>query len=182
MENDNNTENLDSPNEEAELDAEQPIEDIEAEETLDTEPEVDVARLQETNKKLFERAKKAEADLKKFKSQPVKKETDKKPQVNNQPTPPNVEEVVLEAQGVDADAIAYLKKISQVNGTSLIKAQQDELYLSWKENREKKEKSEKARLGAARGSGKTEPKKDFSTPGLSAEDHQEMWKREMGLN
>lgn len=90
-----------------------------------------------------------------------------------------IEETVLRAQGVSGDELKMLKKVANINSTSLIEAQRDEFYLSWKDKKEKEEKSDKAKLGASKGSGTQAKKKDFSTPGLSDEDHKAMWKEKM---
>lgn len=159
---DEQIENLDSTNE-----TEETVipEDTTGEETLDTESEVDVAQLQATNKKLFERAKKAEADLKLLKKQP-------KPV--QQASPANVEETVLLAQGFNEELMENLKKVSQVQGISLIKAQNDPIFVAIKEKFEKDKKVEQASMPASRGSGQAKPKKDFTTPGLSREEHMAM--------
>lgn len=136
--------------------------------------------------------KKAQADAAKYKrlfqktqkSQVVQKDitTQKAPsQINNtQTSSPNIEEVVLRAQGVDQDTLNYLKKVAAITGTSLIDAQKDELFQAYKEKREREIKSEKAKLGVTRGSVKSEPKKVFTNSGIPEKDHYEMWKEKMG--
>lgn len=137
------------------------------EETLETESEVDVAQLQATNKKLFERAKKAEAENKVLKGT-------KKP-AEAQASPTNVEETVLLANGMDEELLEKLKKVAQVNGTTLIKAQNDPIFVAVKEKFEKDKKQASASMPASRGSGQSKPKKDFATPGLTRDEHKALF-------
>jgi hypothetical protein len=133
------------------------------------ESEVDVAKLQETNKKLFERAKKAEADLKALKAnKPAKTvETSVSPQLN-------VEEAVLQANGMSDELLTELKAVAKVRGLSLIKAQNDPIFVAVKEKFEQDKKQKDASLPASRGSGSAKPKKDLTTPGLSREEHRKL--------
>lgn len=133
------------------------------------DPEVDIEKLQATNKKLFERAKKAEAALKASKISP--KSVDVK-QASSQ----SVEETVLLANGMSDELMGELKAVAAVRKTSLIKAQNDPIFVAVKEKFEKDNKSKKASLGVSRGSGSVTPKKDFTTPGLSREEHMKMVK------
>jgi hypothetical protein len=128
-----------------------------------SEPSIDVEQLQATNKKLFERAKKAEADLKALKG------------AAQQPSP-NVEETVLLANGMPETLLAELKAVAAVRKVSLIKAQADPIFVAVKEKFEKDQKQEAASLPASRGSGASKPKKDFFTPGLTREEHMAMVK------
>lgn len=95
-------------------------------------------------------------------------------------TAPNIEETVLRAQGVAQDELDMLKKVSALNGISIIDAQNDEVFKLWKQKHEQDIKAEQAKLGASRGSGQRKPQKDFSTPGLSPEEHKAMWKQKQG--
>lgn len=156
-------ENLDSSNETEET--VQPEDNTDGE-TLETEPEVDVAQLQATNKKLFERAKKAEAEAKALKAQ--------KPTAQASASPTNVEETVLLANGMDEELLTKLKKVAQVQGTSLIKAQSDPIFVAVKESFEKEKKQQAASMPVSRGGGIVKPKKDFKTPGLSRDEHRAM--------
>lgn len=135
-----------------------------ATETSEETSEVNVEQLQATNKKLFERAKKAEADLKVLKGSQVTKVS---PQ-------PNVEEVVLLANGMSEELMAELKVVAQVRKTTLLKAQNDPIFVAVKEKYEKDQKTKQASVGASRGSGGVKPKKDFMTPGLSRDEHRAM--------
>lgn len=167
MEDETNDEIIDSTNDTEET--EQPEQSTE-EETLETEDEVDIAQMQATNKRLFERAKKAEAELKALRGEkrPVQA---KKPASQES----SIEEVVLLANGMDEELLEQLKKISKVQGTSLLKTQADPIFVAVKEKFEKDRKEQQASLGASRGSGQIKPKLDFKSKGLTEEQHREMF-------
>lgn len=92
----------------------------------------------------------------------------------------NVEETVLKAQGMTDDELAYLKKVATVNGTSLLDARKDELFTTWKEKEEREQAAQKARLGASKGAGSKSQPVTFNTPGLTPEQHKELWKQRQG--
>ncbi len=144
-----------------------PVETVEPSEptepTEQGEPsEIDVAQLQATNKKLYERAKNAEAALKAAKANPAPSQ------------PANVEESVLRANGVDEELIEELKLRAPGHGGSLIKAQKDPKYIAVKEKFEKDQKSKEASLPGSRGAGSVKAQKTFNSPGLSRDEHRAM--------
>ena len=94
-----NNENLDSQNETVE---------VVTDDTTGDDTQVDIAKLQETNKKLFERAKKAEADLKLYKGKP--KET------ITPPTDIEDERLELRLQGYSKEDVKFIMQ----NGGSKI--------------------------------------------------------------
>lgn len=114
------------------------------------------------------RAKKAEALIIKNKKAPVAE----KP--TEQATPSNVEEIVLQANGMSDELLTQLKKVAAINGTSLIKAQNDPIFVAVKEKFEREIKQESASLGASKGAGSVKAQKTFATPGLSAEEHKKL--------
>lgn len=130
---------------------------------------VKLAEAEEAKRQLTARAHKAEAENKAFKSKPV--EAPQAPQAS-------VEETVLLAQGMPEELVNELKAIAQVRNTTLLKAQNDPIFTTIKENFEKNQKQRDASLPASRGSGNVKPKKDFTTPGLTREEHMEMLKRQ----
>ncbi len=139
-----------------------------SEETPET-PEVDVAQVLETNKKLFERAKKAEAEVKMLKGNKttVKPSTDS-PQ-------PNVEETVLLANGMPEELVKELKVVAKARGiTSLLKAQKDPIFVAIKEKFEKDTKTREASVGGSNRAGAKKAQKNFTTPGLSRDEHRAM--------
>lgn len=90
-------------------------------------------------------------------------------------SPTNVEETVLLANGMDEELLEKLKKVAQVNGTTLIKAQNDPIFVAVKEKFEKEKKQAAASMPVSRGSGQAKPKKDFATPGLTRDEHKALF-------
>ncbi len=141
--------------------------DFELEDTEDVEAlkqQLEQANI--AKRQLAARAKKAEEEARALKKQP-------------QPAPTthssaSVEETVLLANGMDESLLESLKKVAAVQGTSLIKAQNDPIFIAMKANFEKEQSEKKASLPASRGSGQPKPKKDFRTPGLTEAEHKAM--------
>jgi hypothetical protein len=134
-----------------------------------TEAVVETEAEQET---VEARLAKAEADAAKYrrlfeKAQKPKVETPQAPQ----PTPSNVEELILQNSGMSDELISELKIVAALRKVSLIKAQHDPIFVAVKEKIEKDKKREDASLPAARGAGATKPKKDLRTEGLTREEH-----------
>lgn len=154
--------------------------DLETEQSNDIE-DVEALKRQIEEKDTFARqavarAKKAEADLK-----ALKEKAGEATQItNNAPSEETIDVKILQSQGLDDEAIGYLKKIAQVNGTTLIEAKKDELYKAFEEKREREEKAKKASLGASRGSGAIRKEKSITSPGLSDEEHKELWRKSLG--
>ena len=117
---------------------------------------VDVAKLQEMNKKLYARAKQAEAKLK-----VAPKVIQPKKDISNATESQFLtrEEAILIAKGEDESSLAKLKAISKGQGISLLEAQKDEMFMAWKDKQEVESKSKKAKLGASRSSGSQKPEK-----------------------
>lgn len=165
-----------------------PADDLALEKELDNIENIeDVEVLKESNlkareaiKQLTARAKKAEAEAQSLRgSQPKSEEPKPTPTQSNDKNTISAEDIeikILKSQGVSEDEVNYLKKIASVNGGSLIDAQKDELYVSWKTRREENEKAEKAKLGASRGSGAVKKEPGFKTVGLTEEDHKRLWR------
>jgi hypothetical protein len=135
-------------------------EETEVELTLEPEPEVDVAKLQEINKKLFARAKAAEAKLKtvapKAEVPPTKKEINSNEQYLTR------EEAILIAKGYEESEIAKLQAIAKGNGCSLLDATKDEMFVVWKEKVVAENKKSKSQLGASKGSGSVRTEKSVA--------------------
>jgi len=154
----NEVENGDSLNAEVEVTPEV-TEETEVELELEAEPEVDVAKLQEINKKLFARAKAAEAKLKTVAPKqvtPPKQETLKEEQYLTR------EEAILIAKGYEDGELAKLKAIAKGSNCSLLDATKDEMFVVWKEKQEVENKKSKSQLGASKGSGSARAEKSVS--------------------
>jgi hypothetical protein len=136
-----------------------------------------LADADEAKRQITARAKKAEEEVKRLKA--TSSETTHT--INNSSlTEESVDVKILESQGVDSDSIAYLKKLAKVNGTSILAAQSDDIYKTWKSNQEATAKAEKAKLGASRGSGSARQEKAFTSANLSDEDHKALWLKSQG--
>lgn len=162
------------------------------------EPEIDLeldgtedaealkVKLEEATKKLEQfpniiaRAKKAEAELKELKGAPAPKADATQNTNNNSLTEESVDVKILVSQGVDQESIEMLKKLAKVNGTSVLAAKEDPIYATYLVNKEAQSKSEKARLGASKGSGGGRVEKSSTTPNLSEADHKEIWRKSQG--
>jgi hypothetical protein len=169
-------------NDELELSTTDESEELELETNLDDTEDVEdlkaqLEREREARRQLTARAKKAEEQLKSMSSQTAPKVEKKSTQTLSAE---DVETRILKAQKVTDDEITMLKKIAAVNGTGIIEAQADEMFISFKERREAQEKAEKAKLGVSRGSGSVKAQKNFNTPGLTKEEHKEMWRQANG--
>jgi len=117
---------------------------------------------------------KAQAEAAKYRRLFEKTQKAKPVQTQTQATPLNVEETVLLATGMEESLLETLKKVAAVNGTTLIKAQNDPIFVAVKEKFEREKKSSNASLGASRGSGQAKVRKDVSSPGLSREEHMKL--------
>ncbi len=182
-------ENLDSQNE-TETDSEETddIEETSLEETDDAgKLKEQNTKLADANKKLFERAKKAEGFIKqadgtwvKKPKAPEKPANPPQPPVNNNNAQLDPEELKLIAKGISDEEIAQAKVIAKgKGGIPLTEAMKDPLFIAFQKELKEQEKKENAKLGASQGSGQDDPKKEFK-PGMSADDHKKAWKEKMG--
>lgn len=128
--------------------------------------------LKEKNKQLFERAKKAEAELKKIKLKP--KQNAETPQYLTR------EEAILLKGDLEIEDVDYLKVIqaglkSQGDNKSLSELKNHPLFIAYLKDKQEKIKSEKAKLNASSKSFIPSAKKE-----MTREEHVEFWKRSMG--
>lgn len=144
-------------------------------------------KLEETekvNKRLFERAKKAEG----FEKQPdgswVKKKPESK-QGNNQSTintPQTTsaiaEELRLIAKGLSDEEISEAKSIARGKGISLTEALKDKLFLAYQEVLAEEDRKTKAKLGASKGS--VFQKDNTFKSGMSQAEHKALWMKVVG--
>jgi hypothetical protein len=136
----------------------------------DTPTLEDYQRLAETKKQLSARLAKAEADLKKFKSQPNKP--------NEIQSGLTREEAILIAKGYTDDEVALAIKLSKVNEVPILEAVKDEFFTTKVEERKAKERSEKASLPSSSGS---MYKSQKPTGEMTREEHEAYYKKVMGL-
>jgi predicted 2-oxoglutarate/Fe(II)-dependent dioxygenase YbiX len=122
---------------------------------------------------VFARAKKAEADLKAL------REAQAQPQnINNDPQ--LSDELKLIARGLSDEEIDKAKVVAKGLGISLPEAIKDPLFLSYQNTLKEEKRKEKAKLGASKGSGESQ-ESTLVRPGMSEEEHQEAFKKVLGL-
>ena len=130
----------------------------------------DYKALEQKNKELFARAKKAEGfELQNGKW--VKKTITTKPLTKTNETQPGLtkEEAILYAKGFTEEEVALAQKIALINGVSPLKAVEDEIFKAKYDARLKKEKSEKASLSPSGGS---RVKMDKQIEEMTREEHE----------
>lgn len=146
----------------------------------ESQPEVDVEKLKETNSKLYARTKQAEQDkkellakLKEYESKGVHST-----QTSDSVSREDLDLAILRTvKGYDDDSIEQLKVISKGKGVSLIQAQEDELFKLALSKKEADKKATQAKLGASRGASSTQAQKISE---MSREEHMEYVKKMMG--
>jgi 3-methyladenine DNA glycosylase AlkC len=77
----------------------------------------------------------------------------------------------LTDKGVPEELWADLKSVAALKRVSPIKALNDPIFVAVKEKFEKDKRREEASVPASRGAGSVRAKKDFTTPGLTREEH-----------
>ena len=147
----------------------------EATESNESSEQEDTAVLQEkldlaekAKSQLTARAKKAEEELKALKANP--------PVTND---PQLSDELKLIARGLSDEEIDKAKVIAKGAGIALQEAIKDPLFLSYQATLKEKERKEKAKLGASKGSGESQDE-TLIKPGMTREEHQEAFKKVMG--
>ena len=145
----------------------------ETEETSEeTEEEPDVDALQEKNKNLFARAKKAETELKKLKT--AKKDGSSTEEAEDTPYLTK-DEAVLIAKGMELEEMDKLKVIQKGMGGTLKEAYDSDLYQSHIKQKEAEDKRKKAQLGTSGKSGTED--EGFNKPNMTEEEHRALWKK-----
>jgi len=134
-----------------------------------TEPD-ETEKLKQSNARLYARLKKAEEAL---------KAKEEQPKVSSQVQNPSIsrEEVILIAKGYNEQELEVAQGIAKGFGIPLTKAVEHEMFVTFKEKKDKETKSEKAKLGASNSSGSR--RDDKIKPDMSLEDHKEAWKKAM---
>jgi hypothetical protein len=114
------------------------------------------------------RAKKAEEELKALKANPPIKND---PQLSD--------ELKLIARGLSDEEIEQAKVIAKGKGIVLAEAIKDPLFLVFQSDLKEKERKEKAKLGASKGSGESQDEL-LVKPEMTREEHQAIFKKVMG--
>jgi len=137
------------------------------EQTTSSNEELEKAR--KAISQLTARAKKAEDELRNIKTS---KETKADSNLTNTLSR---EEAFLIAKGYDDESLNQIQVIAKGKGISMLDAEKDPLFISYKEKKDAEAKAEKAKLGASKGSGQKESKPGFQNFD-SLEDHKKIWK------
>ena len=161
-----------------ELDDSQNVEEVvdevvEQEEATDSDVPTleDYRSLEQKNKELYERAKKAEGTAKVLKQTPTLKSTEQAGLTR--------EEVILYAKGYTDDEVATALKLATLNGENpLVVAESDDYFKAKVAERKKKEKSEQASLPASYGSGRVKADKPIGD--MDRDEHIEHFNKVMG--
>jgi len=139
------------------------------EDTVDLEKELEKERTAKSQ--ILARAKKAEEELKALKAKPQESKTND-PQLS--------EELKLIARGLSDEAIEQAKVIAKGKGIVLTEAVKDPLFEIYQKSEIEKEKKEKAKLGASKGSGETQEEVKGFHSGASRDEHMEAFKKAVG--
>jgi len=140
-------------------DSSTPQEEVVADDNIgeDETPEKD-AKLDEVNKKLYARAKKAEAELKAYKEKAPKEEIKSQPEPKedlskliDQKVEEKLGEKDLNALDLKEDTKESIKNYAKANGLSIQKALKSDYFSFLKEKEDNAKKVEEASIGGKRG-------------------------------
>ena len=95
------------------------------------------------------------------------------------PTGLTRDEGILFSKGFEEAEVEHAQKVATLQGVKLTEAIKDPLFTTWKTNRDAEVKKQQAQLGTSKGA-RTTVKKTIDTPGLSDEEHKEMFKELTG--
>lgn len=131
----------------------------------------DLERERKAKAQILARAKKAEEELKALKA---------KPQVENKINDPQLsDELKLIARGLSDEEIEQVKVIAKGKGITLNEAVKDTLFTIFQADLKEKERKEKARLGASKGSGESS-EEPMVKSGMTKEEHQKVFQKLVG--
>jgi len=143
---------------------------VETDEVVTDESD-DTEKLKQTNAKLYARLKK---------EQETRKALEERLKVSS-PVQSNSsisrEEVILIAKGYNEQELEVAQGIAKGFGIPLTQAVNHEMFVTYKEKKDKETKSDKAKLGASNSSGSR--RDDKIKPDMSADDHKEAWRKMM---
>lgn len=80
----------------------------------------------------------------------------------------------------DKEEYEMAKEVAKLKNVSISEAVSSQMFKLWKQERTEEKRQEKVQMEASRGSGNRGKKKDFSTPGLSPQEHKELWLSKRG--
>lgn len=117
---------------------------------------------------ILARAKKAEEELKTLKAQP---------HISNDPQ--LSDELKLIARGLSDEEIEQAKIVAKGKGILLTEAIKEPLFLTFQNDLKEKERKEKAKLGASKGSGESQDDSLIKSD-MTREEHEKAFKKVMG--
>lgn len=157
----------------------------EVEDDLD-EAEADEAPANETAEQLRARLAVSEdkrkrlfARLQREKNKPAPAKPAPAPKKAETPTGLSRDEAIVIAKGFNEDELEYANKVAALEGIKVTEAINNPLFKTWKASNDEAAKKQAAQLGTSKGARST-VKKTFDTPGLSDDDHKEMFKETIG--
>ena len=153
----------------AEVEGETNLSENSIEETVDLAGELEKERKAKTQ--ILARAKKAEEELKNLKA---------KPQNNKSNDSQLSDELKLIARGLSDEEIEQAKIIAKGKDIPLTEAIKDPLFVIFQKDMEDKEKKEKAKLGASRGSGESQEELTGTESGSTRDEHIKAFKKIVG--
>lgn len=131
----------------------------------------EIESLRKATAQLTARARKAEAEVKSLKAQPVQN-------INNN-NPQFLDELKLTARGISDEEIEQAKIVAKGKGISLIEAIKDPLFLTYQATFKENKRKEDAKLGASHGSGESQDE-TLITEDMTREEHMAAFKKVMG--
>lgn len=150
-------------------------------------------QIQEEVDESTESTEEAEADQVDWKAEAMKwkaiasrkaKQAESKTKVESQDQPKesglSEEDIIVISKIADKEKIESLKEIAKMKGLTMAQASESTMYKLAEREIDQQRSAEKAQLGASRGSGKRATEKTFTTPGLSRDEHKEMFYKTVG--
>lgn len=141
-----------------------------AEDAVDLQDKLDASEMAKSQ--ILARAKKAEGELKRLKAEPHTQQNNNDSQLS--------EELKLIARGLSDEEIEQAKVIAKGKGIPLTESIKDPLFTIFQADLKEKERREKAKLGASKGSGETQEEVTGTESGASREDHMKAFKKLTG--
>lgn len=138
----------------------------EQEDTVDLAEELE--RQRRANAQMNARAKKAEQELRDLKANPPLKQDS---QLSD--------ELKLIARGLSDEEIEQAKVVAKGKGVNLTEAIKDPLFVVFQTDLKEKQRKEKAKLGASKGSGESQDN-TLIKPDMTRDEHMEAFKKVMG--
>lgn len=131
----------------------------------------------------YERFKEVNEELKRLKQErldAVSSKTEQKVAPKPESNTLTEDDILVITTIQDKDLINTAREIAKLKGLSLSEAVNSTMFKLAKAEREEEIRQEKVQMEASKGSGSRGKKKDFSTSGLTPEEHKALWKQRIG--